>query len=258
MTVSTAARKRPAKRRFTTTNRPLSSCVLRMVDPKPNPQLPINKFPQVGLLRKSCLVSGAVAVPRTQNPLGSNSACRDSPITLNTAPHRALLKPMQVKRPPPRFQTPDYGPFFTCSYTPPKRAPPRCAACASGSHRPTVRAVRARHRAGGVVRAHVPTRAMTAPTAHGTNAIAQRNSAKNRAATQPRNDASEFINRSSSSGPSACSSQGTDAATTSCRPRRRPRSQPVTRPATAHLPPRAPHRHSRGRRRGAAAAAAPP
>ena len=213
-------------------------------------------------------MSGAVAVPRTHNPLGSNSACCDSPIPLNTATHRALLNPVQVKT-FFRFQTPDYGPFFTCSYTSSKRAP-RCAACASGSHRPTVRAVRARHRAGGVVRAHVPTRAMTAPTAHGTNEIAQRNSAKNRAATQPRNDASEFNNRSNSSGASACSSRGTDAATTSCRPRRRPRSQPVTRPATAHLPPRAggsrrscaapraPRRRRRGRRRGAAAAAAPP
>ena len=121
---------------------------------------------------------------------------------------------------------------FLHATTPPKRAPPRCAACASGGHRPTARAARARHLAGGVVHAHVPTpRAMTAPTAHGTNEIAQRNSAKNRAATQPRNDASEFNNRSNSSGASACSSRGTDAATTSCRPRRRPRSQPATRPA---------------------------
>ena len=175
----------------------------------------------------------------------------------------------------PFFQTPDNGPIFTFSYTPPrhptKRAPPRCAACASGGHRPTARAARTRHLAGGMVHAHVPTpRAMTAPTAHGTNEIAQRNSAKNRAATQPRNDASEFNNRSNSSGASACSSRGTDAATTSCRLRRRPRSQPVTRPATAHLPPRAggprrscaapraPRRRRRGRRRGAAAAAAPP
>ena len=160
---------------------------------------------------------------------------------------------------------------FLHATTPPKRAPPRCAACASGGHRPTARAARARHLAGGVVRAHVPTpRAMTAPTAHGTNETAQRNSAKNRAATQPRNDASEFNNRSNSSVASACSSRGTDAATTSCRPRRRPRSQPVTRPATAHLPPRAggsrrscaapraPRRRRCGRRRGAAAAAAPP
>ena len=126
---------------------------------------------------------------------------------------------MQLKTFFPFFQTPDNGPIFTFSYTPPrhptKRAPPRCAACASGGHRPTARAARARHLAGGVVHAHVPTpRAMTAPTAHGTNEKAQRNSAKNRAATQPRNDASEFNHRSNSSGASACSSRGTDAATT--------------------------------------------
>ena len=185
---------------------------------------------------------------------------------------------VQLKTFFPFFQTPDNGPIFTFSYTPPRHPrerrrvqPPRCAACASGGHRPTARAARTRHLAGGVVHAHVSTpRAMTAPTAHGTNEIARRNSAKNRAATQPRNDASEFNNRSNSSGASACSSRGTDAATTSCRPRRRPRSQPVTRPATAHLPPRAggprrscaapraPRRRRRGRRRGAAAAAAPP
>ena len=91
-----------------------------------------------------------------------------------SANRRTARTSVQLKSLFPFFRHPTTD-RFAFSYTPLKRAPPCCAAFASGSHRPTARAeyrVRARHhRAGGMVRAHVPTRATTAPTAHSTNEV---------------------------------------------------------------------------------------